>query len=130
MSVKKVDGKLEFFPSIGGLATGLATYTKNKKNKWIGWPGIASDELTERDRVKISEELQKHNCYPVFLTQKQLDEYYSGYCNGILWPLFHYNEVSENSLAHESRWWMSYLCIIVLFADTVFALSGVEDTFW
>lgn len=129
-SVKKVDGKLVFFPSIGGLATGLANYTKNKKNKWIGWPGIASDELSERDRQRISEELAKDNCYPVFLTQKQIDEFYNGYCNSILWPLFHDNEISEESLANEGRWWRSYQRINELFAETVFALSNVDDTIW
>jgi trehalose 6-phosphate synthase/phosphatase len=130
ISVKKVDGKLVFSPSVGGLATGLQPYTKSKKNKWIGWPGIASDELTERDRQKISEELLKSNCYPVFLTQKQIDDFYNGYCNSILWPLFHDNELSQESLAHESRWWKSYLRINELFAETVFALSGVDDTIW
>ncbi len=130
VSVKKVDGKLEFFESIGGLATGLASYTKNKKNKWIGWPGIPSDDLTERDRRQISDELANSNCYPVFLTKKQLDEFYNGYCNGILWPLFHDSEVSSDSLAHEDAWWKAYQRINELFAETVFALSNVEDTIW
>src|ERR1700737_1243973 len=98
ISVKKVNGKLEFFPSIGGLATGLASYTKNKKNKWIGWPGIASDELTEKERQQIAEELHKHNCYPVFLSKKLLNDYYNGYSNSILWPLFH--EVPLSAAAH------------------------------
>jgi trehalose 6-phosphate synthase/phosphatase len=130
VSVKKVDGKLQFSPSGGGLATGLSGYTKNKKNKWIGWPGIASDELTEHEREIISEELQKDNCYPVFLTQKQLDDYYNGYSNSILWPLFHDSEVSEGSFAHEDAWWKGYQRINQLFAETVMALAGVDDTIW
>jgi trehalose-6-phosphate synthase len=60
VSVKKVDGKLVFSRGEGGLATGLSSYTKSSKNKWIGWPGIASDELNERERQQISEELLKH----------------------------------------------------------------------
>jgi trehalose 6-phosphate synthase/phosphatase len=39
VSVKKTDGQLEFFPSVGGLATGLASYANDPHNKWIGWPG-------------------------------------------------------------------------------------------
>src|SRR5438105_3398289 len=89
VSVKKVDGVLEFSQSIGGLATGLASYVKNRKNIWIGWPGIASDGLTADDRAAIITELAKENCYPVFLTTKQLDEFYNGYSNSVLWPLFH-----------------------------------------
>src|SRR4051812_10776444 len=89
VSVKKVDGKLEFSESIGGLATGLASYLKNRKNKWIGWPGVASEELNKNDKQTIIDELAKQNCYPVFLNQKQLDEFYGEYSNRIVWPLFH-----------------------------------------
>lgn len=130
ISVKKIDGKLEFSPSTGGLATGLAPYALNKKNKWIGWPGIASDDLTERDRENISSELAKSNCYPVFMTRRQIDEFYNGYCNSILWPLFHDSPISADSLAHEEQWWKAYQRINSLFAETVVALSNVEDTLW
>jgi trehalose 6-phosphate synthase/phosphatase len=130
VSVKKTDGGLEFFESIGGLARGLASYTSNKKNKWIGWPGIPSDDLSERERQQISDKLAENNCYPIFLTKKQIDDYYNGYCNGILWPLFHDSEVSADSLAHEDSWWKAYQRINELFAETVIALSGVDDTIW
>ena len=68
VSVKRTNGKLEFYPSVGGLATGLASYAESKNNKWVGWPGIANDDLTEKEREQIANELRKHNCYPVFLT--------------------------------------------------------------
>src|SRR4051812_45753208 len=89
MSVKRVDGKLEFGQSLGGLATGLSSYTGKHGTKWIGWPGIASDALTASERAKITRELRKHHCYPVFLTQSQIDDYYNGYSNSVVWPLFH-----------------------------------------
>src|SRR4051794_39038682 len=90
ISVKKNEaGELEFYPSVGGLATGLSSYVRDKRNKWIGWPGIPSEKITEDERKQITEELLKHNCYPVFLKQKQLDDFYNGYSNTILWPLFH-----------------------------------------
>lgn len=130
ITVKKVDGKLTFSRGEGGLATGLASYTQNKKNKWIGWPGIASDALNERERQQISDELLKNNCYPVFLTQKQLDDFYNGYCNSILWPLFHDSDVSAESWSHEDSWWKAYQRINEAYAETVFALSNVDDTIW
>lgn len=130
VSVKKVDGALEFSRGEGGLATGLAQYTKSSKNKWIGWPGIASDDLSERERQLISDELRKSNCYPVFLTQKQLDEFYNGYSNSILWPLFHDSEVSDTSWQQEDTWWKAYQRINEIYAETVVALSNVDDTIW
>jgi trehalose 6-phosphate synthase/phosphatase len=54
VSVKKVDGKLEFYPSAGGLATGLSSYANTGANRWIGWPGIASDDLSDTERKDIA----------------------------------------------------------------------------
>ena len=130
VSVKKVDGKLEFFPSIGGLATGLASYAKDSRNKWIGWPGIPSDDLTEKDRQEIAKELLNHNCYPVFLTKKQIDDYYNGYCNRLLWPLFHDLKVNKDAWAKESQFWKAFQRINELFAESVLALSTDGSIVW
>ncbi len=128
VSVKKtVEGQLEYFPSIGGLATGLASYAEDKRNKWIGWPGIPSDKLSEREKVDITQELLKHNCYPIFLKQKQLDAYYNGYSNSILWPLFHDLPVNFD---HHDRYWRAYKAANRTFADEVLALTEPDSTIW
>jgi trehalose 6-phosphate synthase/phosphatase len=128
VSVKKVDGVLEFSRSLGGVATGLSSYlTGSSRNKWIGWPGIASDELTEDDRQAILAELAKDNCYPVFLTQKQLNDFYGEYSNRIVWPLFH------NLKAHyEKRGasWRAYRKANELYADAVEAVAQPKSTIW
>src|SRR5882757_4460064 len=130
VSVKKVDGKLEFYPSIGGLATGLASYATDSKNKWIGWPGIASDELSEKERQQITDRLLQQNCYSVFLTQKQLDDYYSGYSNRVLWPLFHDSKIATDVTQDEDRLWKAYQRVNAAFAEVVLALSTTDTTIW
>ncbi len=127
ISVKKAGGRLQFYPSVGGLATGLASYAEDKKNKWVGWPGIVSDDLTDEDMEAISKELETHNCYPVFLTQKQIDGYYNGYSNGILWPFFHNLPVGLTDQHHH---WTVYKQVNQLFAETVMGLSEPESTIW
>lgn len=108
VSVKKENDHLKFFPSVGGLATGLASYTNDKKNIWIGWPGIASDDLNESEKQQIVKELSKHNCSPVWLTRRQIKDYYNGYSNSVLWPIFH--SLSRRSIpsAEYARWWTTY----------------------
>lgn len=128
ISVKKTDdGKLEFYPSVGGLATGLSSYVRDKRNKWIGWPGIPSDKLSEKERKTITEELIKHNCYPVFLRQKQLDDFYNGYSNTILWPLFH--DLPAPMDDHD-KFWKAYKAVNTAFGDAVLALSDARSTIW
>ncbi len=127
-SVKKnAEGKLEYFPSVGGLATGLASYANDKRNKWIGWPGIPSDHLSEREKAAITKELRQHNCYPVFLKQRQLDAYYNGYSNSILWPLFHDLPVNFD---HHDRYWRAYRAVNRAFAEEVLALTEPDSTIW
>jgi trehalose 6-phosphate synthase/phosphatase len=130
VSVKKENGELSFYPSVGGLATGLASYVKNRKNKWIGWPGIASDDLTDKDKQRIVAELAHHNCSPVFLTKKQIQDYYNGYSNALLWPLFHDLPFDDKDREQHDRWWRSYRSVNHVFADAVLSLAQADSRIW
>ncbi len=127
ISVKKTDGKLEFFPSVGGLATGLASYASDGDSKWIGWPGIASDDLTPSDKRVISQELAKSHCYPVFLTRTQLNDFYNIFSNSVLWPLFHDLPVEA---ANYQRYWNAYRKVNELFKQAVLHHSRPGSTVW
>jgi trehalose 6-phosphate synthase/phosphatase len=127
VSVKKVDDTLEYTASIGGLSTALASYTANSASLWIGWPGIANDELTDDDRATITAELKKRNCLPIFLTKHQLDLFYNGYSNSVLWPLFHHLDVTTGDT---ERNWKMYQAVNQLFADVTQAHCTAKDTVW
>lgn len=128
VTVKKTDGLLTFEASMGGVATGLSSYVKNRKNKWIGWPGIPTEDLTETDKRAITRELAKRNCAPVFLDQKQLDDFYSGYSNSLLWPVFH-NLPLDKELHHE-RWWKAYRAVNKAFAEAVLGAVQQDSVIW
>ena len=126
VTVKKVAGVLTFETSMGGVATGLASYVASRKNKWIGWPGIASDELTESDKVQIVKELAKRHCVPVFLTKRQLSYFYNGYSNSLLWPLFHNLPMAEA----DDRWWPAYKAVNKAFSTAVFQVATATSSIW
>jgi len=128
VNVKKVDGKLEFHPSIGGLATGLSSYINGRKNIWVGWPGIAKEALSEQEKQTIASELMKQHCCPVFLSQHQIDDFYNGYSNTVLWPLLH-SMPSKQNINHE-QWWASYRAVNKLFAETVLSVAQADSTIW
>lgn len=127
VSIKHVDGKLEVYPSSGGLATGLAGYTKRAGTKWIGWPGLPSDDLSEADKAEIVRRLKRYRCYPVFLTKKQIDRYYNGYSNGVLWPLFHDLPVQAGNSQQN---WEAYHKVNAQFAAEILRLSTPGSTIW
>jgi len=130
ISVKKTENGLEFYPSIGGLATGLAGYTKDKNSKWIGWPGIASDQLTDEEKIEITQKMRDHNCYPVFLTQKQLDGFYNGYSNSILWPLFHGIAIAPSAIKNQKTYWDMYKEVNAVYANHVLKLCEEGSNIW
>ena len=130
ISVKKVNAELVFSPSLGGIATGLSSYVNDPGNTWIGWPGIASDELSENDKQLIAAELTKHNCHPVFLSQKQIDNFYNGYSNSVLWPLFHNMPSKRVEQAQLTAWWQAYRKVNQIFAEAVVNLADAKNQVW
>jgi trehalose 6-phosphate synthase/phosphatase len=130
ISVSKKDGHLSFSPSVGGLATGLSSYVNRRKNQWIGWPGIASDELSDDDEEAIVAELAKHHCTPVFLSKRQIDDFYNGYSNQIIWPMFHNLRRSEVNPANHQNFWQSYRNVNLKYAEAALNSSETGGQIW
>ncbi|TVR67725.1 MAG: bifunctional alpha,alpha-trehalose-phosphate synthase (UDP-forming)/trehalose-phosphatase [Spirochaetaceae bacterium] len=81
-----------FTPSVGGLATGLSSVsTGGRSPLWVGWSGIAEDDLTPPEVETIHGTLEReYSAVAVPISAEELDLYYSGFCNDTIWPLFHY----------------------------------------
>jgi trehalose 6-phosphate synthase/phosphatase len=129
VSVSKHEGKLVFTPSSGGLATAMASLGGERvmDRAWIGWPGIASDDLTAADKAQITRRLSEYNCFPVFLTHEQVRLFYEGYANDTLWPLFHYFQ----SLAqYDSAYWAAYKEVSALYKKAVARLAEPNAAIW
>lgn len=86
--IERHNGKLHFLPSEGGLATGLGSIYKRGNNIWIGWPGFTPESPDEEDFIRKT--LKKENLVPVFLSEHEIQGYYEGFANEVLWPVFHY----------------------------------------
>jgi trehalose 6-phosphate synthase/phosphatase len=127
VSVSKDNGVIHIFPSSGGLVTGMSSVSESRDSVWVGWPGIASDKLTKQDKQYITDELAKHKCSPVFLTQEQLDNYYSGYSNATLWPLFHY---FVSRTVHRDRYWHAYKEVNELFLKETKQFITADSQIW
>lgn len=105
----------------------LNAYFKLKRCSWIGWTGIETDELDLAEKESIYMELQKERCYPVELNGNEVQLYLNGFCNGTLWPLFHYfTQHSE----FNAETWDAYKLINQRFADAILTLVKPDDTIW
>ena len=118
------DNKYTYIPSEGGLATGLSGVYKSGNSIWVGWPGI--DVPPDRQQ-EVIEELRELNLYPVFLTQEEINLYYEGFSNEVLWPIFHYMVTYAN---FEESYWESYKSVNQKFADATSKVMGKNDRIW
>ncbi|MEN6429152.1 MAG: bifunctional alpha,alpha-trehalose-phosphate synthase (UDP-forming)/trehalose-phosphatase [Phycisphaerales bacterium] len=127
VSISKRDGQFRANPSPGGLAAGLAALPDSLKRIWLGWPGVSSEALKTEGKEHIREQLAAEDCVPVFLSQRQMDQYYLGFCNKTIWPLFHY---FPGRTAFEQEFWKSYEEVNSLFCDELMKVTQPGDSVW
>ncbi len=111
--------------SEGGLATGLASLEGFDEKHWIGWPGIFVDEDEEREQIR--QNLAAENYHPVFLSEQQIQDYYEGYSNSVIWPLCHYFYVN---IRNEPGYWDSYREVNRLFCEEAAKIIQPGDMVW
>lgn len=121
------DGQLQLRPSTGGLATALAHVHAREGSRWIGWPGDVSG-FDRAIRSKLDTDLKASGMIPVFLTTKQVERFYEGFCNGVLWPLFHY--LLDKVRLDAWRDWAAYSEANARFAECVAANYQEGDRIW
>ena len=118
------EGGLTFESSEGGLATGLSSLFKRYENLWIGWPGaVVSDDQKE----EVITHLQERNLQPVFLTGQEINDYYEGFCNETIWPLFHYFPSYSGFCP---QYFESYQSVNQKFADEIIRFATKDDIIW
>jgi trehalose 6-phosphate synthase/phosphatase len=117
------DYKLE--PSEGGLATGLGSIYKQGDNIWIGWPGV---DVAEAEQQGITDQLKSLSLLPVYLSQEEINEYYEGFSNDVLWPVFHY--YASTYANYKQSNWEYYQQVNKKFRDAVLSIAEPGDTIW
>src|SRR5882672_8436108 len=81
-------GPLNDAATAGGLAVGIGDALRQRSGVWFGWSGKSSEEGTFGPlQIKTEADVQLAT---VDLTPADIDDFYSGFANQSLWPLFHY----------------------------------------
>jgi trehalose 6-phosphate synthase len=117
---EKLDGTSEWRRSPGGLVTALAPVMRANDGAWIGWVG-APDEAPEPFVQKGM------NLVSVPLSQEEIEDYYEGFSNATLWPLYH--DVIVTPQFHRP-WWNTYVRVNRRFTDAAAAVAEPGATVW
>jgi trehalose 6-phosphate synthase/phosphatase len=117
---KHADGTTTTHQSPGGLVTALEPILSRRAGAWIGWSGTADHDL---DPV-LADQLTLE---PVTLSADEVHDYYEGFSNATLWPLYH-DAVAESEFHRD--WWERYVQVNQRFADRAAAVAAPGATVW
>src|ERR1700742_2309772 len=90
-------------PAVGGLVSAIEPVLRERGGVWIGWPGVAGEIPT----APLAEATRDagYRVVSVALSGIERDEFYYGYSNEVIWPLFH---DLQNFCNFEPAYWQAY----------------------
>jgi trehalose 6-phosphate synthase len=110
--------------SQGGLSVALTSALRECGGLWFGWSGELTESFTGQINFKREDDVTTAT---VDLEEQDIEEYYNGYANRTLWPLFHYRiDLAE----YERDFAGGYQRANERFADTVMPLIEPADAIW
>ncbi|KAA0961181.1 trehalose-6-phosphate synthase [Microbacterium sp. ANT_H45B] len=115
-----IDGVEEWRTSPGGLVAALEPMMRTAHGAWVGWPGQPDVHL---DRFEIN----GIDLVPVALSAEEVADYYEGFANDTIWPLYH--DVIAPPQYHR-EWWDAYVKVNRRFAEAAASVAAPNATVW
>ncbi|MBY6349030.1 alpha,alpha-trehalose-phosphate synthase (UDP-forming) [Rhodococcoides corynebacterioides] len=114
------DGSRRWKRSPGGLVTALEPILRSNNGAWVGWPGVPDVEVEpfEDDGLEL---------VPVPLSEREVADYYEGFSNATLWPLYHDVIVRP---VYDRTWWEAYVEVNRRFAEATSTAAAQNATVW
>ncbi|MFO7965870.1 MAG: trehalose-6-phosphate synthase [Desulfobacterales bacterium] len=121
-------GRFEVKDGSGGLVTAMVPVLRNRGGLWIGWPGTTKGK--KHLIKKLLNETTDGTGYsfePVMLTPEEVDSFYYGFANEIIWPLFHDLQTRCN---FDPSYWKAYQAVNRKFAQSTHESIINGDHIW
>ena len=120
------DGRVRLTNASGGLATGLKSWHQRSNSVWIGWPG-PTHLFTPSQHLDLQRALVERGVVGLSLSAQEVQYYYQGFSNHVLWPLFHY---LVDRVPVDASGWDMYRQVNEKFARAVVETYRPGDTIW
>lgn len=126
LSFKRENGKLQAVPSSGGLIGALEPILKEHGGVWVGSAGT-EDSPEIHHQLQAAAREHKFSYGPVILSEEEEANYYQGFSNEVLWPLFH--DLQSRGV-FDPAYWEFYQRVNQKFADAVQSIADERDLIW
>ncbi|RAV31355.1 alpha,alpha-trehalose-phosphate synthase (UDP-forming) [Corynebacterium heidelbergense] len=108
----------------GGLVTALKPVLEKNDGAWVGWPGttdpVAAEDMPSPEETGIT-------MFPVNLDTEDFTQFYEGFSNATLWPLYHDLIVQPK---YDRQWWDRYFEVNKRFAEAATEAASDDAMVW
>src|SRR5688572_24490533 len=111
----------------GGVAVAIADTLRARKGLWLGWNGRIGDRSEELNTKPALTEFDGTTVATLTLSSREHDDYYTGYSNNVLWPVFH---TRLDIAQFEAGYYQRYLDVNKRFAQALRPLLKPDDIIW
>jgi alpha,alpha-trehalose-phosphate synthase [UDP-forming] len=114
-------------PGSGGLVTALLPVLRDRGGTWIGWPGVAGPAREFAPALDAAGSEAGYRLAAVALDEEEVRDFYHGFSNEVIWPLFH----DLPSLCNfDPAYWRTYCDVNRKYAAEVDARAAPGDFVW
>jgi trehalose 6-phosphate synthase/phosphatase len=113
----------------GGLTSALDDVLKAVQGTWVAWGNGNADRdaVDMQSRVAVPPEDPRYTLKRVWIKPQEVDNYYHGYANQVLWPLCH---VTLDRVAYRKNFWYYYERVNQAFAEAVLEEADDRSIVW
>jgi trehalose 6-phosphate synthase len=108
----------------GGLAVGLLAAMQARRGLWFGWDGETAEVAAEEPSVVRKDGVTFAS---LDFDQAEYKDFYLGFCNGTLWPLFHY---FVDGFRFDDAHYEAYQRVNLKYARLLMPLLEPDDLIW
>jgi alpha,alpha-trehalose-phosphate synthase [UDP-forming] len=126
VTIEAAEDQNRLRPSCGGLVSALIPILDRSGGCWVGWTGTDQSDLVAASVSDWCAE-KNYSFAPVFLNAAERSDYYHGFSNEIIWPLFH---GLTSRCQFSSRYWNAYTRVNEKFSAAVSRIAKAGDFIW
>lgn len=126
---RKIKKEIICKKSIGGVVSALDPLMQIHKGTWIAWGSGNADYLVTNKKMslKVPPEKPLYKLRRIPLTKTEIENFYHGFSNRVLWPLFH---LFIEKMQLKENYWKTYRKVNEKFAQSVLDEIRKGDFIW
>lgn len=129
-SIDKTGDEITIRQSSGGLVSALKSYFEKDTSQHFDekiWVGASDTEQGDWEKAKDVVKNEDFTVYPVFIEKEVYENYYNGFSNSTLWPLFHY---FPTLVTYDKKNYNDYVLCNSIFTQKILEIIQPGDVIW